>query len=110
MSNQVLGPERAMMTGPNGGGFFVRGSGNIESKLAQGWVIIVTDRNHLTRDVDQYELVDNKPVRVYEAGSQAKNGSTATSNEPFEHEPIEVPQQVAVQERKRGRPRKHHRP
>lgn len=90
-----------MMTGPNGGGFFVRGSGNINSMLAKHWVVVVSDRNHLKRDIDLYELVDNKPVRVYEAGFQEKNGSTVGTNEPFEAEVVEAPRQVAVQQKGR---------
>lgn len=50
---QQYGPERAMMQSPHGAGQFVRGSGNINSKIAQGWTIVENDRNHLTREAEQ---------------------------------------------------------
>lgn len=67
---QQYGPERAMMQSPHGAGQFVRGSGNINSKLAQGWTIVENDRNHLTRDVEQESkegkavVVDVDPVKT----------------------------------------------
>ena len=81
MSAQQYGPERAMMQSPHGAGQFVRGSGNINSKLAQGWTIVENDRNHLTRESKEENrvVVDVDPVKT------------------------ETPKAVEVQERKRPR-------
>lgn len=95
MSNQVLGPERCLMMSPNKAGQFVKGSAYIDAKLAQGWTIVESERNHLL------------PGRVKgaETGSQAKVESTACAKEPFEHEPVEVPKQIGHQETRKRRRR-----
>ena len=44
----MVGVERAMMVKPDTqAGAYVCGSDNISSKLAQGWVIIPSDRNNI---------------------------------------------------------------
>lgn len=49
MSNFLrLGEERCMMQSPNKAGMLIKGSSNIDAKLAQGWTIVENDfRNHL---------------------------------------------------------------
>lgn len=47
-------------------GQFIRGGGNIDTKVAQGWLFLASDRNRLAREVELYELIDGKPVRVGE--------------------------------------------
>lgn len=83
-----------MMTGPNGGGFFVRGSGNINAMLAKGWTIVPSDRNHLL------------PERMKEA-EQESNGQNGV-NIGLTPEKMETEKVVEVQERPR-RKRKHQR-
>lgn len=61
------GIERALMVHPSGVyGQFIRGGGNIDTKVAQGWLFLASDRNRLARVVDLYELINGKPVRVGE--------------------------------------------
>lgn len=45
-------------------GLFVSGGGNIDAKVSNGWLFLASDRNRLAREVDLYELIDGKPVRV----------------------------------------------
>ena len=59
------GIERALMVHPSGVyGQFIRGGGNIDTKVAQGWLFLASDRNRLAREVDLYELREGKPVKV----------------------------------------------
>ena len=44
---QRSGADRCMMTSPNGAGYYIMGGGNIKAKLAGGWKIMESDRNHL---------------------------------------------------------------
>ena len=45
---QMVGIERAMMLKPDTqAGAYICGSDNITSKLAQGWIIIPSDRNNI---------------------------------------------------------------
>lgn len=108
---RVLGPERAMMRSPHGAGMFTKGSANIDSRLAQGWVVIASDgRNHLLRDVDQYDLVDNVPVLVHKAGQGSKEIAVSNGWEkgPFEHDQVQEPQSAAVQGNRRKRRSQRH--
>ena len=66
---------------------FIEGGGRIADKLANGWLFLASDRNRLAREVDLYELIDGKPVKV-------------GTKEP---EPVAVEQPV---KRGPGRPRK----
>lgn len=64
------GIERAMMIHPSGAyGLFVSGGGNIETMVAKGWLFLASDRNRLAREVELYELIDGKPVRVINPGA-----------------------------------------
>lgn len=84
----TIGIERAMMIHPSGAyGLFITGGGNIDTMTAKGWLFLASDRNRLAREVELYELIDNKPVKV---GAQ-------------QHEPVTVEQPV---KRGPGRPRK----
>ena len=87
MSAQQYGPERAMMQSPHGAGQFVRGSGNINSKIAQGWTIVENDRNHLTRDAEQE--------------SKEEVGSTVGTNDNSKAETAKVEQRPTVGKRPR---------
>lgn len=81
-----IGPERAMMMSPLKFGQFVKGSENIDNKLRQGWVIVQADhRNHLL------------PHRFDSVPSEKASPSAEKAIEP----------EIAVQEKRRGRPRKH---
>lgn len=82
-----------MMTGPNGGGFFVRGSANINAMLEKGWSIVPSDRNHLL------------PERMNGA-QQESNGQNGV-NIGLDPVKMETEKVVEVQEKRRGRPRKH---
>lgn len=82
-----------MMTGPNGGGFFVRGSANINAMLEKGWSIVPSDRNHLLPE----RMNGTKTDEAESIPSEKVSPSAEMAMEPV----------VAVQEKRRGRPRKH---
>ena len=50
-----------MMTSPNGAGYYIMGGGNIKAKLAGGWKIMESDRNHLPSFTPEIEKAE-KPV------------------------------------------------
>ena len=63
MSDKVQrsGVDRCMMTSPNGAGYYIMGGGNIKAKLAGGWKIMESDRNHLPSFPPENEKAE-KPV------------------------------------------------
>ena len=63
MSDKVQrsGVDRCMMTSPNGAGYYIMGGGNIKAKLAGGWKIMESDRNHLPSFTPEIEKAE-KPV------------------------------------------------
>ncbi len=63
MSNQVFGVDRCMMQKGLIGGF-VRGSVNILARLAQGWEIIPSERNHLTGDYGVKSTQITEPLQT----------------------------------------------
>jgi hypothetical protein len=68
-----LGPERATMISPSGWGSFVLGTDNINTKLAQGWAIVDSDRNHLLRDM---VTADEKKEEVKEVKKRGRPKKT----------------------------------
>lgn len=89
MGGQRLGVERCMMLSPHGAGKIVKGSGNINAMLAQGWTIVANDfRNHL------------KPERME---SKEVVGSTVEENRIFSTEAESVTVEQQAQRGKRPR-------
>lgn len=69
------GIERALMVHPSGVyGQFIRGGGNIDTKVAQGWLFLASDRNRLAREVDLYELKEGKLCKVGGETEPVKRG------------------------------------
>jgi len=77
------GIERALMVHPSGVyGQFIRGGGNIDTKVAQGWLFLASDRNRLAREVELYELREGVPVKV-----GAKEPQPVTIEQPVKRGP-----------------------
>lgn len=68
-TTQQLGADRCMMEEPRKRfGTFVRGSVNIRAKLALGWTILPSERNHLMSD---YGMTFSEYVKANEEGIYA---------------------------------------
>ena len=100
---QQYGPERAMMQSPHGAGQFVRGSGNINAKLAQGWTIVANDhRNHLmNRCVINDCIVRPPDEREVICGQDPKEEKAEPSTSEVSKAAIpETPKAVEVQHKR----------
>lgn len=97
--SKPIGIERALMVSPNGAGAYVRGSSNIDAKIAQGWKIVPNDvRNNLLPERMNGKEQESKPKGV----------SIASEKDPFEHEVAKEAHTTGFQERRGpGRPRKN---
>lgn len=67
--SQRLGAERCFMAHPSGAYImWIIGSGNINTRLEQGWTIHPSERNHLTREQESKEenpvVVGIDPVKT----------------------------------------------
>ena len=62
--SQRLGAERCFMAHPSGAYImWIIGSGNINTRLEQGWTIHPSERNHLTRSQDPKEVEATDTVK-----------------------------------------------